>query len=339
MFRVGESLTTQNFTVASVANMPFGTKRPLLEDDQTKRNEKAIKIKPDASPTGTDYSNDVRKKLESSNRTGQACDRCRVGIVMYRVLCRTMLIGCTLQMRKMRCDGGIEGCGPCLQNHEPCRTTDRMTGVANERGHVRKLEARLQRLQTHINGLENQLRSQGVDVDSFACEGDMVVPPQRPAEAAKSDGLTSPMGRRVKGEPINGQDGSLPGLHEGLSGDPKGLLGSSFISSIHGTSLNVLGMKIDLADNLSTDLDEPDISNPTAHLPPNKSYHACIQTALGAGPKPGNPGLPPRREAFMYADWCFKTVLTYLPILHKPTFFALVSCMEKRAQIASLTTS
>ncbi len=37
---------------------------------------KASKTKADGSTA--DYSNDVKKKLSASNRTGQACDRCRV---------------------------------------------------------------------------------------------------------------------------------------------------------------------------------------------------------------------------------------------------------------------
>lgn len=39
-------------------------------------NVKVIKTENDA--TGADYSQDVKKKINASNRTGQACDRCRV---------------------------------------------------------------------------------------------------------------------------------------------------------------------------------------------------------------------------------------------------------------------
>lgn len=54
------------------------SKRPP-DDSSSAPNpsKKAIKIKYDEAPV--DYSSDVRKKLQSSNRTGQACDRCRVG--------------------------------------------------------------------------------------------------------------------------------------------------------------------------------------------------------------------------------------------------------------------
>lgn len=44
-------------------------------------SSKAIKTKADSSPAN--YSNDVKKKLAASNRTGQACDRCRVCLIPY----------------------------------------------------------------------------------------------------------------------------------------------------------------------------------------------------------------------------------------------------------------
>lgn len=240
---------------------------------------------------------------------------------------------CTFKMRKMRCDGGIEGCAPCLQNHSPCRTTDRMTGIANERGYVRKLELRIQRMKCQLDRLRSQLQSQGQDVrptlsDGF--ENEVSYPPQVTLQESVSPHPTPPGRRRFDDrESRSGRD-VLPGFREGLSSEKYlGVSpGNSFISSIRGTSLNVLGMEIDLADNLSPDLEEPVSSNDAAQMPPNKSYHAFIQTAIGAGPKPCNPGLPPRQEAFMYADWCFKTVLPYLPILHKPTFFALVRSLR-----------
>ena len=65
----------------SGSNMSSGSsaaRRAFLEDSNSRRNGKVAKIKQNSSPSGTDYSKDVRKKLESSNRTGQACDRCRV---------------------------------------------------------------------------------------------------------------------------------------------------------------------------------------------------------------------------------------------------------------------
>ncbi|KAI9684154.1 MAG: hypothetical protein M1829_003424 [Trizodia sp. TS-e1964] len=84
-----------------------------------------------------DFSNSVKKRLMSSSRTGQACDRCKV--------------------RKIRCDGLRGGCSPCSQNNTPCRTTDRITGRATSRGYVEDLEDRNRELEERVKELEARL--------------------------------------------------------------------------------------------------------------------------------------------------------------------------------------
>lgn len=51
-------------------------KRKADDDPFFGNNVKVIKTEKDA--TAADYSQDVKKKINASNRTGQACDRCRV---------------------------------------------------------------------------------------------------------------------------------------------------------------------------------------------------------------------------------------------------------------------
>lgn len=101
--------------------------------------------------------------------------------------------------------------------------------------------------------------------------------------------------------------------------------GNSFLSSIRGTSLNVFGMQIDLADYMSADIDEPDPATFLTQPVYNKSYHAFVYSAFSANPKMAKMNLPPRDEGMVYAEWYFRVVNPYLPILHKPTFLALVS--------------
>ena len=209
-----------------------------------------------------------------------------------------------------------------------------MTGVANERGYVRKLELRIQTLHSELNRLTSQLKALRQDVKPVLSDGfekEIAYPKQDRSQESIQVQYMPPGRRRIDDDDSTTGDDVLPGFREGLSGDNYlGVSsGNSFISSIRGTSLNVLGMEIDLADNLSPDLEEPKPLNDLAQLSPNKSYHAFIQTAFGTGPKPHDPGLPSRQDAFLYAGWCFKTVLSYLPILHKPTFFALVRRFPK----------
>ncbi|KAK5387908.1 hypothetical protein LTS13_000844 [Exophiala xenobiotica] len=69
------------------------------------------------------YSDAVRRKLSTTSRTGQACDRCKE--------------------RKMKCDTDAMACGPCRQRNMRCFTTDRVTKQARERGETDRAENEL----------------------------------------------------------------------------------------------------------------------------------------------------------------------------------------------------
>lgn len=98
--------------------------------------------------------------------------------------------------------------------------------------------------------------------------------------------------------------------------------GNSYLSSIKGTSLSVLGMEIDVADFSSSDIDEPSsLFQPEFY---NKSYQSFLQSAYNVNPKIEKVDLPPKDEGLTYASWYFRVINPYIPILHRPTFMALV---------------
>jgi hypothetical protein len=118
---------------------------------------------------------------------------------------------------------------------------------------------------------------------------------------------------------------ALPKFRAGCTGDNYlGVSsGNSHLSSIKGTALSILGMEIDIADFTSQDMDEPD---PTMFHPQlyNKSYQAFLQSALNINPRIEKMDLPSREEGLTYAQWYFRVLNPYLPILHKGTFMATV---------------
>ncbi|KAL8713335.1 MAG: hypothetical protein Q9220_002534 [cf. Caloplaca sp. 1 TL-2023] len=313
-------------------------KRPSLDHgdhgdhlSSSSRPQKTAKVRADGSPA--DYSNDVRKKIISSNRTGQACDRCRV--------------------RKMRCDDNPEGCSPCMQNQSPCKTTDRITGRATVRGYVQNVEQRLHQLEIHCRELEDRLVSLGVDIKTsqrfdqhrygeystvlkpqYTDPHDPVPTPDWPMRALSdhTDRLRPPSTEYESSRRLSQSEISvsrLPDFRNGLTGENYlGVSsGNTLVSSIRGTSLNVLGMEIDLADYMHDDLDEPDPSDYEKKPVYNKSYYAFILTAFSAKPKPQEIGLPPRQEAMRCTEWFFKVVNPYLPVLHRPSFMKLLNRM------------
>ena len=61
-------------------------KRKADDNPSFDNNVKIIKTEKDAA--AADYSQDVKKKINASNRTGQACDRCRVWPPTYIMLAK-----------------------------------------------------------------------------------------------------------------------------------------------------------------------------------------------------------------------------------------------------------
>lgn len=247
----------------------------------------------------------------------------------------------------MRCDDLPEGCSPCMQNQSECKTTDRITGRATVRGYVQNLERRLQDLEIRNRELEDRMISMGIEIkpsDEYTdptaasllqwseTEGSS----ERPAwgnhrHDTSLAGNGAPQYAGSDQGPSNElmSDTSvfhLPDFRGGLAGNNYlGVSsGNSLLSSIRGTALNVLGMEIDLADYMSSDLDEPEPSDFLTKPVYNKSYHAFVQTAFSTIPKLEKVDLPPMNEGLTYAQWYFKVVNPYLPILHKPTFISLV---------------
>ena len=216
-----------------------------------------------------------------------------------------------------------------------------MTGIANERGHVKRLEHRIRELEDHIRGLEGRLMSLGEDVKPLNLDHHPTTallqsnesPEQEPPLALESmNTYVEPYSLSQRTSPDSDDTSNrLPQFRHGLSGDNYlGVSsGNSFISSIRGTALNVLGVEIDLANYMSADMDEPDPSTFGSEYPFNKSYHAFVQTAYGSNPKPPKVPLPPRNEGMTYAQWYFRIQSPFFPFLHRPTFLLMVSAPTK----------
>ena len=246
----------------------------------------------------------------------------------------------------MRCDDQRNGCGPCLQSRSECKTTDRITGKATVRGYVQSLESRLEHLQSYTRELEARLLSLGEDAKTSERCRDSMKAPLPPWPAKKNTESRTTAGSDGQRRDIEGDDRSiynmspndpvsetssdeytrLPEFRAGLAGNNYlGIsTGNSLLSSIHGTAMNVLGMEIDLADYMSQDADESDPRNSGAQPMYNKSYRAFVQTTFGISPKLSKVELPPRSEGLNYVELYFRVLNCYLPILHRPSFIAMV---------------
>lgn len=251
------------------------------------------------------------------------------------------------QVRKMRCDDRPEGCVPCQQNQTECKTTDRITGKATVRGYVESLERKIQELESRNSHLMNRVKSLGGDLSiqdghftgpasSGGTQWSRDDPNLGPNShemvnsAATDDGDArnqANLETSYKSQSRSNSGNRLPKFRSGLTGNNYlGVsTGDSLLSSIRGTSMNVLGMEIDIADYTSPDVDEPDPAQPEHQPVYNKSYCAFIQTAFGANPRLPKVDLPPRKEGLKQANIYFRGLNPFLPLLHGPTFMRTVS--------------
>jgi TolA-binding protein len=219
-----------------------------------------------------------------------------------------------------------------LQNNTECRTTDRITGRATSRGYVEGLEQQNRDLQLRVQELEQRLARNGVDIkaqngyQSANYEYTQALSNvQRPSYSPATEYPPARDTLAVQQQETN-MFRALPTFRAGCTGDNYlGVSpGNSNLSSIKGTALSILGMEIDIADFDSLDMDEPDATKSHPQLY-NKSYQAFLQSALNINPKIENVELPTRSEGLMYAQWYFRVINPYLPLLHKATFMKLVS--------------
>ncbi|KAH8596660.1 fungal-specific transcription factor domain-containing protein [Bisporella sp. PMI_857] len=263
------------------------------------------------------FSAAVKKKLQSSSRTGQACDRCK-----HRTI------------RKIRCDVLPGGCSPCLQTSTTCQTTDRTTGLTRVRGAEERLEDENRALRDRVQELTDQLNVARQEIQQGKGgqgqpNGYRDPPSEKYGYSYAGKGTQpSSWGGNVTANNLQGTSSRAPSFRPGSLQDT--FLGvsskTSNLSVINGTALSIFGMEIDIADFESADMDPPDnlSFNPRLY---NKSFQAFTQTALNINVRLEPVEFPSRSDGFSYFEWYFQTLHIYCPVLHRPTTFKLLTRM------------
>ncbi|KAK0104418.1 hypothetical protein ONS95_004711 [Cadophora gregata] len=302
----GASYAAAAAAATSTPTMP--QKRPSEDDSSNGSPVNSSPAKHMRTERPEEFSKAVLKKLKDSNRTGQACDRCKV--------------------RKIRCDPRESGCGPCEQNATECVTTDRITGLATRRGYTDALERQNRNSRLRIEELERQVIQLGGNIKSpngyqnagTGYEYQQPAPTWNATNSYPPQDLTgSPRQETNIFRPLPvPTPGACGSTYLGVSA------GNSNLSAIKGTALTILGMEIDIANFDSWDMDEPKDEQSKANLY-NKSYQSFLQTALNVNPKVTNVELPERSLGFEYASWYFRALNPYTPLLHKNTHMKMLA--------------
>ncbi|KAI9704979.1 MAG: hypothetical protein M1836_006759 [Candelina mexicana] len=299
-------------------------KRTLSGSPADSKPGSGVKVAKGENGAPENFSTAVKKRLQTSNRTGQACDRCKI--------------------RKIKCDGAQGGCSNCRQGNVDCQTTDRITGRATTRGYVENLEQKNQAMTGKLLEYEARLRSLGID--DFTPTDDPQPAPtstwnqnQHNADApwvALNAGTTHnvvPYNTHMPASPATREletniFKALPVFRAGLTGDNYcGVAsGSSNLSSIRGTALSVLGIEINIADFECPDMDTPDLTSSGNQFLHNKSYQSFLQSAFGVNAQLDIPDLPRKSDGLTFVDWYLRTVNSYVPVLHRKTLVTLLAC-------------
>lgn len=274
-----------------------------------------------------DFSSVVKNRLQSYSRTGQACDRCKV--------------------RKIRCDALPEGCSHCINLNLECFVTDRVTGRTERRGYMQQLERERNSMISRIRDLERLCAEKGVEVKPWEQLGTHSA--RSSSEAAHSEtadangGSTSTESWSRYGS-LHIKDNSPPKMDDGIirwkiprnewQTRPEetiwGVVGDDApLSSLKGTTLTLLGTTIE-----TTSFDAPDVDEPPADIDfsmplYNKSVQSFLRSLMGVNPAV-QVNLPTRGNAFMYAEWYFISIASFMPVLHKPSFMKLVRLSEPK---------
>ncbi|KAF2425800.1 hypothetical protein EJ08DRAFT_594130 [Tothia fuscella] len=238
----------------------------------------------------SDYSSSVRKKLSTSSRTGQACDRCKI--------------------RKIRCDSAVGGCSPCRQTQATCKTTDRITGKATVRGLTDILEGENRYLKTKLREMQQQMRDLGIQVEDDGDSSQYASQSQlQPREEPRWDLPHQHNSSRRNTHAIieiPQENTSLFRRH--IANETGSLSQDPGFSLLRGTKLALFGMQIDLAE-FADDISEVD--SPA-------TYEGFMEQIFNRTP-PNDPApLPPNLQAAKeYMQWYLRFLNPYTPILHK----------------------
>ncbi len=242
------------------------------------------------------------------------------------------------QVRKIRCDALPEGCSHCINQNLECYVTDRVTGRSERRGYLQQLEREKTSMLQHIRELEKLLDDNGVEVKPWSW------PP--PTGPTINPGGIDPHARlqwsqvgsvwikNYAKQPRPYRDPSWrsktletrPGdYHLGVFSE------SATLSSMKGTKLSILGKTLDITAFNAPDMDNDATPAPNGGLY-NKSLRAFLRSTTGNNPTPEEIELPSKTDAVRYSEWYFLMIWPFVPVLHKPSFMALVSRAGRRIE-------
>ena len=261
------------------------TKRALPQSSADEQSSKRLRTSPEEPSL---YSDNVRRKLAATTRTGQACDRCKE--------------------RKMKCDPDPIACQPCRQKNLKCYTTDRVSGLPRERGQSERVDGELTQIRDQL--AEYQRR-----YGPLSAHRNPSISPQVPASSLLPHQL-SHMQIQAQSQP------DLPSpRYVGWAG--RGQQDSIHRGPVEGTRANILDWgTIDSSNFDCETMREPMNDNIEVY---NFSTTSVLKSIYQRQKiRIDDLHLPTRAEALEMASTFLSVMWAYYPVVHKVAFPDLI---------------
>ncbi|KAK5945774.1 hypothetical protein PMZ80_002982 [Knufia obscura] len=258
--------------------------------DEPGHGSKRIKSAPEEPAL---YSENVRKKLAATSRTGQACDRCKE--------------------RKMKCDPDPIACQPCRSKSLRCYTTDRVSGQSRERGQTDRAEGEMNYLRDRLSQYERRYGP---------LSGDMPPTPYTAFASPSRERCSTYAISRVDVDTKPGHCADIPSSQY-IGWPTPDNSGSIHKGPVEGTKADILDWGIMDSGDFDCDI-MCEASQPTKdHF--NFSTGSVLRTIHQRQKIPEHHlQLPPKKDALEQADIFLNFMWGFVPVVHKGSFISLI---------------
>jgi len=284
------------------------SKRPRLHTDLDAHPHESKRIK--SAPEEPElYSDNVRKKLAATSRTGQACDRCKE--------------------RKMKCDPDPVACQPCRSKTLRCYTTDRVTGQSRERGQSDRTESEISCLRGQLSRYERRYGPL-----SGGTPGEIPSTPYPAPPFRSRDRPSTYLSLCPDGDPRPSITTDIPSSRY-IGWPTPDIHGTIHDGPVNGTRVDILDYGIMDSGDFECDImRDPDQPNGD-HF--NFSTYSVLRTIHQRQRiHQHHLQLPPKQDTLESADIFLTAMWGFIPIVHKESFFALIHRLYDTPQNVSL---
>lgn len=210
------------------------------------------------------------------------------------------------QLRKIKCDAGVDGCEPCRLANATCETEDRISGATLKRGHATQLEQELSLSRDYIQELKAQLEKNGI------------APLQAPGEPSTPDFART---RRTSSDSLDDNDGNWkrPRLEafrkDAIGENCLGNYGNEYLSLAQGSRMTLFDHRFDFTHFV------PPARENRAYELSEDEYHDYISGARVAR----QPQFQPEEDVYNLTQLFFGGVAFFTPIVDRRKFYAMLA--------------